>query len=211
MSPLPTQMVNRWERREEPKPGHGHLYWHILLGDQLQIQALASIAQKKLARIAGLHFTPHRWLHITTLPLGPFDEFTSDHVAKMASETERLLSGFSSIEITLNKVFYHPEAIGLRVEPDDALSSLRAAVQHATDNSIGSSEATQPQHWVPHVTLAYSTVVQPMSPIITALGHELPVHKAEINSVSLVVQEGPERLWNWRRLIEIPLRHLHHN
>ncbi|HEY9437495.1 MAG TPA: hypothetical protein VIS29_02360 [Streptomyces sp.] len=30
MSPLPRQMINRWQNREEH--GQGTIYWHILLG-----------------------------------------------------------------------------------------------------------------------------------------------------------------------------------
>ena len=51
--------------------------------------------------------------------------------------------------------------------------------------------------WQPHATIAYSTAEQAAAPIIASLGKELRVTAALISAVSLVIQWGPERLWNW--------------
>jgi 2'-5' RNA ligase len=198
-------MANRWEHRTEPKPGHEYLYWHILLGDQPQVQAVASIAQERLTGFSGLHFTPQRWLHITTLALGPAEEFTSNHIADMTNHARRLLSRISPITITLSEILYHPEAIALKLEPDGALDSIRTAVRHAIRSAKDRDEPTEHRQWIPHVTLAYSTTVQQAGPIIAALGRNLPACEAGINSVSLIAQEGAERLWNWHRLARVPL------
>jgi hypothetical protein len=50
---------------------------------------------------------------------------------------------------------------------------------------------------MPHVTICYSTASQPAAPIIDALGLELPSRQIQISELSLVVQHGPERDWNW--------------
>jgi len=47
------------------------------------------------------------------------------------------------------------------------------------------------------MTLCYSTSRQPAEPIISALGHELPGCEVQIRAVSLVIQRGPERQWDW--------------
>jgi 2'-5' RNA ligase len=59
--------------------------------------------------------------------------------------------------------------------------------------------------WVPHVTLAYSTSVQPAAPIIATLGRKLPEHSISVDRVNLIIQEGAERLWNWRSVAEVSL------
>jgi hypothetical protein len=41
-------------------------------------------------------------------------------------------------------------------------------------------------------------------PIVAALGRELPSCQVTLSRIDLVVQEGPERLWNWRSIAEIP-------
>ena len=39
---------------------------------------------------------------------------------------------------------------------------------------------------------------QSMAPIATALGREVPRCDITVGAVSLVIQWGPERLWNWQ-------------
>ena len=48
------------------------------------------------------------------------------------------------------------------------------------------------------MTLCYSTSEQPAAPVIAELGTALPACDVTIDTMSLVVQDGPERLWNWR-------------
>jgi 2'-5' RNA ligase len=124
----------------------------------------------------------------------------------MITYARRLLSEFPSFQITLGKVFYHPEAIVLSVEPNHALYSLRKAIWQATRMITGAGEELDCRPWIPHITLAYSTVNQPASPIIDALGRELPACKATVDSICLVNQAGAERQWNWRILAEIPFQ-----
>ena len=201
MTHLPRQMADRWQGRAEPSPGQGMLYWHILLGDSPQVRALASIAQERLACFSGLHFTPKRWLHVTTFPVGLIEEFTEADIRNMVARARGLLSDIPPAKVTLGKVFYHPEAVALGVEPSDVLDPVRNAVRAAAMN--GDTEEREP--WIPHVTLAYSTSVQPAAPIIAALGRKLPEYHISVNCINLVVQEGPERLWRWRSVAEIPL------
>lgn len=197
-------MTNRWESRAEPKPAQGRLYWHILFRNQPQVAALASMGQEKLAGLHGLHFTPREWLHITTMVPGLAEQFTSSQIENMIDRARRLLSHFPSIQITLGKVFYHPEAIVLSVEPSHPLYSLRKKIWQATSLGTSTGEELDCRLWVPHITLAYSIANQPASPIIDALGRELPACKATVDSICLVNQAGAERQWNWRILAEIP-------
>ena len=205
MSPLPSQMANRWESRVEPKAGQGKLYWHILFNDQPQVRALASAAQERLAGFPGLHFTPKQWLHMTTMTVGFSEDFTATETSQMIILTRGLLSRLSPITVTFGRVLYHSEAIALGVNPPGAVNPVLDAVREATGNVIGSERTTKGQAWVPHVTVAYSTARQPASPIIAALGHELPKCEATIDGVNLIIQDGPERLWDWRSVAKITL------
>lgn len=201
MTRLPSQMADRWQGRAEPSPGQGMLYWHILLGDSPQVRELASIARERLATFSGLHFTPKRWLHVTTLAVGLVEEFTEADMGDMVARARGFLSGIPPVRIVLGKILYHPEAIALRVEPADVLDPVRDAVHAAVIN--GQQKEHEP--WVPHVTLAYSTSVQPAVPIIATLGRKLPERGISLDRVNLVIQEGEERLWNWRSVAEVSL------
>ncbi|MEV0667191.1 2'-5' RNA ligase family protein [Actinomadura luteofluorescens] len=198
MSPLPTRMINRWQNREEPGPGQGTLYWHILVGDHPEAHDLAHIAQKRLAGFHGLHMTPTEWLHITTLVVGPTKEITADQQHKMLAAASELLATLPPVTVRLSQILYHPEAIAVAVQPTELLRQVRDAVKTATFRVIGREGHTEgPIHWTPHMTLAYSEAEQPAEPLITALGRELPPHEFTLNEVTLVDQRGPERLWNW--------------
>lgn len=204
MSYPPSEMINRWENRSEPNPGQGQLYWHILFKDDTRMQALAAMAQEKLMSFAGLHLTPKRRLHMTVMFVGLVEDFTAASIADMIACTKQLLFNMSPITITASRVLYHPEAVVLGIQPVGALDALFKAIRDATRRSITYDEDTDVS-WVPHVTLAYSTAVQPTEPIIAALGHDLPSCKVTVRNVDLVVQEGPERLWKWHSIAEVPL------
>jgi 2'-5' RNA ligase len=198
---LPSQMADRWRDRAEPSPGQGMLYWHILLGGSPQIRELALIARERLARFPGLHFTPTRWLHVTTLAVGLVEEFSEADIGNMVGRARGFLSSIPPVRIVLGKILYHPEAIALGVEPTGVLDPVRDAVHTAVMN--GQKKEHEP--WVPHVTLAYSTSIQPAAPIIATLGRKLPEHGISVDRVNLIIQEGEERLWNWRSVAEVSL------
>jgi hypothetical protein len=72
---LPDQMTDRWRNRDDPAPGQGVVYWHMLMRDHPEVADLARQARQRLARFSGLHFTPLNWLHMTALFGGPADNF----------------------------------------------------------------------------------------------------------------------------------------
>jgi 2'-5' RNA ligase len=205
MSSLPTQMRNRWEYRSEPAPGHEQLYWHILFNDNPELQKLATAGQERLVPFTGLHLTPQQWLHLTVLAVGPAEDFTAADTNEMIGYAHQLLSGISPVKVTFSKVLYHPEAIVLGISPDHALDPVFTAIRDATHCVTERDDTSEDAPWIPHVTLAYSTSAQPAAPIIAALGHELSSGEVTIETVNLVIQDGPERLWNWRSIAEVPL------
>ncbi|HUA27724.1 MAG TPA: TauD/TfdA family dioxygenase, partial [Streptosporangiaceae bacterium] len=48
-----------------------------------------------------------------------------------------------------------------------------------------------------HITVCYSTARQPAAPLIAALGENLPRCEVHVSALSLIIQRGPERLWDW--------------
>jgi 2'-5' RNA ligase len=202
VSPLPREMADRWQSRPEPGPGQAQLYWHILMKDQPEVQALVSIARQRLAGFPGLHFTPPQWLHSTVLRVGLADDIAAASIDEMIERTRQHLHAVRPVGVSLGRVLYHPEAIALGVRHDGALDAVFDAVREAAQRTIGSPEDAG---WIPHVTVAYSTAVQPGGPIIAALGRELPECKITVSSVSLIAQQGAERLWEWRPVADIQL------
>jgi 2'-5' RNA ligase len=201
MSPLPQQLVDRWQHRSENGPGEGTVYWHILLGDNAELRSMAEKAHGRLAKFSGLHQTPLRWLHITALIAGPTDEIEDSGMSGMLAEARTLLSDTAPIKVTFSRVLYHPEAIVLGVYPQRALEPIHEAALAATRAVTGRDKVSDcKQSWKPHVTLCYSTSRQPAEPIIAALGKELPTCEISVQSLSLVVQRGPERLWDWHHI-----------
>jgi 2'-5' RNA ligase len=201
VSPFPKQLIDRWEdRHEAADPEQGMVYWHVLLGDHSQFRKIARTAQERLSRFDGLHMTPLQWLHITTLVAGSTSEISGHDMKEMLAKATLSLSAEPPITIELGHVLYHPEAIMLGVRPAKALNPVLEVAQHATyavTGREGTVEDSEPS-WMPHVTLCYSTSRQPAEPIIAALGKELPSCEIAIKALSLVIQRGPERSWDWR-------------
>jgi 2'-5' RNA ligase len=198
MSTLPEALIDRWENRAEPGPGEGMVYWHMLMRDHPQVAAMAQKAQAQLAQFNGLHMTPLKWLHMTTLIAGSTADISSDRLEQMVSAASQLLSGTGPITVTVGELLYHPEAIMLGVRPKESLMPVFEAVRTATRTVTGKDGLTgNGQRWTPHITVCYSTSSQPAQPIIAALGQEMPKCEVDISSVSLVIQRGAERLWDW--------------
>lgn len=118
----------------------------------------------------------------------------------MLAEARQRLSRIQPISVTMSRVLYHPEAIMLGFAPEGALDPIHHAVRQATLAATGrTGGVTGPAgRWTPHMTISYSTGKQPMAPIVVALGHEVPRCDITVRAASLVIQWGPERLWNWQ-------------
>ena len=200
MSPLPARFTDRWGDTREAPSFQDAVCWHLLLGGQPSVRALVTEAQRRLAGFGGLHMTPLRWLHITVLLAGSATEMTPDDTNEMLARARALLAATPPISVTLKRVVYHPEGIALAVSPQDALNPVFEAAQAAISEITGSAAQSPGPAWMPHMTLCYSTSQQPAAPVIAALGRELPGCEVTIDKLSLVIQRGPELLWDWRPL-----------
>lgn len=199
MSGLPTEMVDRWQDRPEAAPGEGFIYWHMLVGGDPEVVAMAQEAQRRLAGFGGFHMTPLNCLHITVLIAGAATEISQEHVHQMAEAASRELTGIVPITVTLGKILYHPEAVMLAVRPADALVPVLEAAKKATEEVMGrpGRSGSKLESWTPHITIAYSIARQSAGPIISALGRSLPERRVQVRAISLVSQRGPERDWDW--------------
>ena len=195
---LPDQMTDRWHNRPEPPPDEGVVSWHLLMRDYAEVVDLARRAQRRLAGFDGLHMTPLRWLHVTTLLAGPAADFAPDKLRQMTQTAAGLLADTPAAAVTLGQVLYHPEAIMLGVTPAETLTAIYDAARSATHQVTGEHPPDgRPARWRPHITICYSTSSQPAKPIIDALGTRLPGCDIDISALSLVIQHGPERAWDW--------------
>jgi 2'-5' RNA ligase len=192
------QFTSRWDNRSRPSYDDA-VCWHLLLGGDPAAHAAAAAAQQRLARFTGLHMTPPQWLHVTILRAGSAHLVTQDDMSRMLATAQAELARTAPVTVTLQRVFYHPEAIALNVSPASALAPVLAAARVATREVLGADICDGEQdEWAPHLTLCYSTTDQPAAPVIAELGKTLPAAEVTIGEMSLVVQDGPEDLWNWR-------------
>jgi 2'-5' RNA ligase len=200
MSPLPVQFTDRWGGRRGGLSYEDGVCWHLLLGSHPGVRAVVAGAQQRLARFGGMHMTPARWLHVTVLLAGPAAAITRDDMDEMLARARAALAGTPPVTVTLGRVLYYPEGIALGISPASALSPVLAAAQAATRVVTGTSGSTEDlaSAWIPHLTVCYSTGEQPAAPVIAELGKAIPGCEVTIDQLSLVVQNGPEQLWDWR-------------
>lgn len=201
MSPLPTQMRDRWKNRGETPKGKGTVYWHMLMGGYPKVRSTAEQVQGQLAHFRGLHMTPLDWLHMTALVVGSTDDISQQQMQEMIEVASRSLANVAPLKVTLGHVLYHPEAIMLGVRPDGALDPILYAAQTATQEVLGQDGLTTsgPGAWVPHMTICYSTTEQAAEPLIERVGLKVPDCEVTIDALTLITQWGPERDWDWER------------
>jgi hypothetical protein len=96
-------------------------------------------------------------------------------------------------------------AIALAISPASALSPVLAAAQAATREVTGTSGSAEASALPPHLTVCYSTGDRPAAPVIAEFGKAIPACEVTIDRLSLVVQNGPEQLWDWRVAGTAPL------
>jgi 2'-5' RNA ligase len=197
VSPLPVRFADRWRGNREAASFEDAVCWHLLLGDQPSARELSREARRRLVGFSGLHMTPVRWLHMTVLLVGSVSEITQDSMNEMLATATLALSGVPPITVKFGRVVYHPEAIVLDASPAAALDPVFAAAQAATRAVTGAAAEILTPPWRPHLTLCYSTSEQPAPPVIAALGRELPACEITVDELSLVIQRGPELLWDW--------------
>lgn len=205
MSPLPTEMIDRWLDRREVAPNEGTVYWHILMRDYLSVARAVGEVQEELSQFSELHMTPLDWLHITILDAGSTKNISRVQMTSMLAVAQRELCGLESIRVSLGKIYYHPEAVVLGVSPCNALAPLFAAAQSAMLEVVGNSEVLETS-WMPHLTISYSTARQPAEPIVSTLGDSVEEIEIVVDAMTLVVQWGAERLWNWEPIGTVHLR-----
>jgi 2'-5' RNA ligase len=193
---LPAQFADRWGDRRDRVSYDDAVCWHLLLGGHPEVRAMAADAQRRLAHFDGLHMTPLRWLHVTVLRVGTTGQLTGDGVNQALARAQAALAETPPVKVRLGKLFYHPEAIAVGVSPPGALAPVLAAARAALPEGLTADG--YPDEWAPHATLCYSTSEQPTAPVIAELGKALPARDVTIDTMSLVTQDGPERLWNWR-------------
>lgn len=213
MSPLPLRFSNRWGSGRADRSYDDSACWHLLLGEHPEVRAAAAEARRRLAPFSGLHMTPEQWLHATILPLGPVQAITPDDMADNLARAKKELARASPVTVTFGHVFYHPEAIALTIAPTDGLSRVFESVRAAAREGTGAADAEAPgppaprmAPWSPHMTLCYSTGEQLAAPVIAALGKSVPSDPVTVDTLSLVVQNGPERHWDWQVIGTVPLR-----
>jgi 2'-5' RNA ligase len=204
VSPLPTRLADHWWQRPGRRPGRLLYHWHMLFHDQPVVHELAAAAQRKLADLPGLDLVPLQWLHLTMLVAGFADEVPSQAVDTMVTTAQQLLALEQPIPVSLGRVFYHPEAVVLLVEPADALAPVLSAMQVAT-REAGCSGRTGSDPWQPHISIAYSNGTGPAAPVIEALGLRVPSTEIMIGSVSLVAQAQVGHSWQWQPVAEVRL------
>jgi len=137
---------------------------------------------------------------------GSASSFSVGQLDRMARTATDLLSGMPPVTVTLGRILYHPEAIMLGVSPAKALAPIRNAALTATRLVTGRDDPPDaPERWIPHITVCYSTAHQDAVPLIAALGESLPLCDIQVSALSLIIQQGPERRWDWSTIATIGL------
>ena len=123
MSPFPERFTGRWDNHFR-QSYDDTVCWHLLLGGDVGVQAAAATARQRLAGFTGLHMTPPEWLHVTVQRVAAAGQVTQDDMGRILARATASLAQAAPVTVTLQRVFYHPEAITLLASPRSALSPV---------------------------------------------------------------------------------------
>jgi len=204
---MPVQFTDRWGGHREGLSYEDCVCWHLLLGADAGVRSAVGDVQRRLSRFRGMHMTPIRWLHATVLQVGPAAEITDSDAKNMLTTVAAALADAPAVAASLGRVLYGAEGIALELSPAAALSPVLDAAREATLKATGMTGSVDhiESAWKPHMTVCYSTVEQPAAPVIAELGKAIPACEITIDRLSLVIQNGPEQLWDWQVIGSAPL------
>jgi hypothetical protein len=198
-------MRDHWWWRPGVRPGRHVVVWHILVGGQPAVHALAGRCQEQLAGLPGLDLVPTGWLHMTTQVVGFADEISGAEIDAMTAAAGSRLRVLDPVTVELRPVLFHDEGVALGIRPPHALDRVRAGIREAIAEHITVHQLADEPEWTPHLSVAYSNREGSAAPIIEAMTPGPEPCPLVVRDVRLASQERVGHLYQWEQIAAIPL------
>jgi 2'-5' RNA ligase len=181
--------------------------WYLTFHGYRELHALVDRYQAVLAQHVGFDLVPRRRLHLTMQGIAHSESVSNDQLDAILDATGSRLRALGRVEVHFHRPVLWPEAVTLPALPPEGPLRVRAALREAIGETLGAEAIPDfPDGSRPHISLAYSTRVQPSSPVAAALDVvEAGPASVPVKSAVLVELHRDQRMYRWRTLAEVPV------
>ncbi|MFC8671493.1 2'-5' RNA ligase family protein [Streptomyces griseorubiginosus] len=199
-------MRNHWWWRPGWNVGRRFYTWHLTFDGQDDVHRLAAEYRSALAPLGDvLTPIPDRWLHLTMQGIGFVGETKEQDVNSIVDAARARLAAIPAFDLQIGPEVLDPEAVLLRVRPDDPVRAVRNAIREAIGDVLG-EVPEKAEGFTPHVSVAYSAGDGPAEPIAQILsGINLTPAQARISSAELIVIHRDNQMYEWESFANVPL------
>ncbi|MFD7134359.1 2'-5' RNA ligase family protein [Streptomyces sp. NPDC059894] len=199
-------MRNHWWWRPGWSVGRRFYTWHLTFEGQDDVHRLAGQYRVGLAPLGPvLTPIPDQWLHLTMQGIGFVGEARTSDVQAVVEAARKRLASVPAFDLRVGPADLHPEAVLLRVHPEEPVRAVRDAVRGAIGDVLD-DVPEQADGFTPHVSVAYSAADGPAEPVARILDSlELPAAQARITNAELIVLHRDHQMYEWESFATVPL------
>lgn len=193
-------LQDHWWWRPGWREGRHFYACHFTFTDQPALHDLVAEYQRSLSDIDGLDLIPQRWLHLTTLEIGPMDSIDDSSAEQLRKVAGELLADVDTPTVTFHRPVVRKEAIYLPAEPAEGIDLVRRAIGKAVASVLGRKRLKEPANFRPHVSIAYSNRAQPAEPIVDRIRRtEVEPATLSLRRIDLLDYHRDRRMYEWTR------------
>ncbi len=174
--------------------------------DAVSLHRLVRQYQLAVSSLGGMDIVPARWLHLTVQGVGFTDEVDDRAVRAILAAARGRCAEVAPFELTLGPALLFREGISLCGRPLEPARRLRTSLRAAIADVWGQNGLPESEHFIPHVSLAYSATDGSTDRFIDAI-EACPLKSATITvrGVTLIVLNRDSRMYQWHRFEHLSL------
>jgi 2'-5' RNA ligase len=171
------------------------------------MNSLVSHYAQVVRDLPGLDEVGFSGLHLTIQGIGFTDETSARDVETIAARTQQRCAAIDPFWIEVGPAMVDPEAVKLPAHPVDIITRLRVVLRHGISDVWGEGNIPESMEgFRPHVTLAYSNTVGPISEIALAINAcEPKTASVLVSAVSLISLNRDQKRYEWTEVASVQL------
>lgn len=146
-------------------------------------------------------------LHLTIQGVGFTGEISVEDVQTIAARTQERCAALDPFWVEVGPAIVEPETVKLPVQPVERLMQLRIALRQGIGDVWSEDNVPESMEgYRPHVTLAYSNAVAPMSEIEQVVSaYEPKTASVLVSAVSLINLNRDQKRYVWTDVASVKL------
>jgi 2'-5' RNA ligase len=198
---------DHWWWRPGWSLGRSFYTWHITFDNQPDIHRLIYSNAEAISKFSTLDPVSLNGLHLTIQGVGFVDEVDRPDIDRIIEAARAHCSGLEPFTLRIGPPHVDAETVQMYAQPIEPVVSLRLALRTAIGDVWGSQNIPESMDgFRPHVTLAYSNGISPISKIYDSLRTAgAPVGQASVSRVSLIELNRDHRRYEWTEIATVDL------